>query len=796
MAASSSRTITIKFDGTAKGLVAASVEASRAIKGIGGDTSGLKKAQKDLDAFGNKLDKTATNTKKEGQLLGGALALGISTSAPLVSAALVGGVALGLIGVAVAVQKNNAKVKQSFGNLKDQVVTEMTSATNQVVPYLVKSGHALQQEFANLGPQLDEAFKYAGPDITILTNGVDRLADNAMPGLVTSMRNSKPVVQGISNILGDLGTTATTVLDAVSGHSVQFGRDLSQVGVLIQNVGGVAAGVLPGLASGFGGTVGALNTLLTALKPIAPTLGTIAGEALPVVGMFKLFGAAGGLLDGAGEKFTAWGGKVATSEGKATGLSKTLGTVGKFLGGVGGALPIVGAAFGVFSDVVAANDQKLQGWAQDLIAGGQAAKTAFTAIVKADVPDQPATTGKSTRAGFEQASPSASSAKSQLDTLAGLKDVLSGTTEGLTAQQKALVVYNAAQNDSVLGAGQLTQAQKDLTKANNDAAAAQDRQNRQLLSANQLLLADTKAVLDNEEAQLNLSDAQHAVTDAQSNYDAVVKKSGRNSQAAQEAANQLGHALDSEVKAAGAAAAAADKKGGADQKAADAARAQREEVVKLVGQYAVSGQAIPAALRNIANGLGVATNAAGVTAGQFDNVRAKLAGIPAGKKITVNALTSQAVTELQDMGYRVTHLPNGKFTVSANVKPATNSLDSVVNRYNGKRINFVVTTSGDVRPSGTKIEARAKGGPIVAGRPYVVGDGGGPEIFVSDQSGRVIGTRESADILAGSSRGREIGGDTFDLVFADQVLLSIIDGRLRGHNRTLVSKVKAGAGAR
>src|ERR1700742_778144 len=137
-----SKTITIKFDGSAKGLVSEAVLAARAISAVGKDTSGLKKAEADADALSAKLRKTAEDSTESGSLMGGALAFGLSAAAPLVGAALIGGVSLGFIGVAALIQKNNQQVKASFGDLKSQVVSEMQGASDQVVPYLVKSGHA------------------------------------------------------------------------------------------------------------------------------------------------------------------------------------------------------------------------------------------------------------------------------------------------------------------------------------------------------------------------------------------------------------------------------------------------------------------------------------------------------------------------------------------------------------------------------------------------------------------------------------------------------------------------------
>lgn len=812
----SSRTITIKFDGSAKGLISSALAVSEALKRVGGDTPGLKKAQAEADNLSKKLDQTAKDAKEKGSLMGGALALGLSAAAPLVAGALVGGVALGFIGVAGLLQKNNAQVKQSFGNLKDQVVNEMKDASNSVVPYLVKAGNSLQQEFANLGPQLHKAFSAAGPDIPILVDGVNSLANNAMPGLVNAVTRSQPIMQGISHILGDLGTTATTVLNSLSSHSKEFGDDLDQVGSLISNVGSVAAGVLPGLASGFGTSVGSLNSLLAVLKPIAPAIGTITGRLLPAVGAFKLFGLATSPLNKLGSKIAGvasnLGGfttKLTRSDTAGAKITTTTAKLGSALGKVGNALPLIGVGFAVVSEAMNAAAQPLDNTIKGLLTGGQAGQSAADDIAKS------ADALNHFTAGATNADSSA----------AKFTNTLNYVTKGLDPVQKATAIYNADLAHFGPNSSQAAAAQGKLSSAVSAAAADQERQNRSMETSNQLLSDHVNGLINAAGASLSLQGAVNSVTDSQTSYtdatkaasdaekayNLAVKKHGENSkqaraalaastkatQDAKEASVSLQQALLAQINAAGVAAQAADKDGTAAQKAKDQTAGQTAAVLGLVEGYAKSGKTVPAALAQIASGLSKTQFQAAITTGQVEGVSRSLSKLPPGKSTTVKALTTQAIADLRAVGDKVTHLPNGSFKVTASTGAAIQSIQSVINRYNGKRVNIVVTTSGDVRALGAgKISARAKGGPVAAGVPYVVGDGGGPEIFVPHQSGRIVGTSESADILGGSGGSSVGGGDTFDLVFESQVLARVIDGRLRAHNRTLVSKVKAGAAAR
>lgn len=102
-------------------------------------------------------------------------------------------------------------------------------------------------------------------------------------------------------------------------------------------------------------------------------------------------------------------------------------------------------------------------------------------------------------------------------------------------------------------------------------------------------------------------------------------------------------------------------------------------------------------------------------------------------------------------------------------------------------INAVNGVTGAVGiPKIPNIPHLAKGGPVQAGRPYIVGDGGGPELFVPRQSGRVVGTQDTADLM--SSDGGGFQGDlylTFDLGEG-------ITQRIQISNRQLRAAVRAG----
>jgi hypothetical protein len=773
MGAGGTRTITIKFDGSPKGLIASAAAVAAAMTKVGDDTSGFAKAEAAADSLSKKLDQTAKDAKDKGSLMGGALALGLSTAAPVIGGALVAGVALGFVGVAGLVQKNNADVKSSFGDLKSQVVNEMQGASDQVVPYLVKSGHALQQEFANLGPQLHTAFSFAGPDIDILTSGVDNLASNAMPGLVTTMRNSKPIVQGVSVVLGDLGTTATTVLDDVSSHSQEFGNDLSQVGDLIKNVGSIGGSVLPGLAGGFGTTVGTLNTMLGVLKPIAPAVGDITGQLLPAVGAFKLFGLATQPLNKLGAKVAGVAGNLGGftknltgSEAAGAKVITTTAKLGSALGKVGNALPLVGVGFAVLGDVVSSAGQKLQTVQQDLLAGGQAANGAVQDIA------QSAPTIAHLASGFQQGEGSAKQ----------FTDALNVATKGMAPLQRATAIYNADLNHFGANSKVTASAQKNLADASDADQRSQQRLNQALLGTNEQLSQQETALLGTVDASLGYQSAVLGVSQAQTNYTSVLKNSKSTSDDTKQALIGLQQAQEAEANAAVNAAAASHT----NASATDLAKAKTDAfAASVLGMAAASNGHLSPALKTMVSGLTDAQLSAFAATGKVNGTHQAILNIN-GKTVKINVDgTGQAVKNANAVKTAIAGVKSKTVTITAQYL-------AIVKNPGASAAGSAPGLSGLL---GLNAPKRALGGPAMAGLPYIVGDGGGPEIFVPRQSGRVIGTSESADILGGAGSAGGVGGWSGDLVIPID-LGKGVQQVIRISNRELVARVKAGAGRR
>lgn len=122
--------------------------------------------------------------------------------------------------------------------------------------------------------------------------------------------------------------------------------------------------------------------------------------------------------------------------------------------------------------------------------------------------------------------------------------------------------------------------------------------------------------------------------------------------------------------------------------------------------------------------------------GALDTTRTKL--IEAGTKFGLTA------TEAKKYADRILGVPsqatttvklNGIAEAIANLNGLTQRLAIVNGQYTAITARI---GSGNDREDRKAIGVRALGGPVEKGQPYIVGDGGRPELFVPDQSGTII----------------------------------------------------------
>lgn len=127
-------------------------------------------------------------------------------------------------------------------------------------------------------------------------------------------------------------------------------------------------------------------------------------------------------------------------------------------------------------------------------------------------------------------------------------------------------------------------------------------------------------------------------------------------------------------------------------------------------------------------------------------------------------------------------------TVTANTSTAKSNVDKLTSSIkllpNYKTIDIKFTTSGVPLNVIGSAGRRASGGPVEAGKPYMVGENG-PEMWVPHSNGSIIPNNKLSS-----------GGDTTVYVTIDgQQLQGRIDATVRGNNRQLKRNVQARKGA-
>lgn len=138
----------------------------------------------------------------------------------------------------------------------------------------------------------------------------------------------------------------------------------------------------------------------------------------------------------------------------------------------------------------------------------------------------------------------------------------------------------------------------------------------------------------------------------------------------------------------------------------------------------------------------------------LDAVIAKLKATPGSKSVTVKALTSSAIQALENLGFKVTHMKDGSFRVTANTGSAQANIAAVQrarDALQSKHVEISVTTkyySVGKPGSGVRQLANARGGPV---RGYAAGG----EVQMYPNGGYVTGpgTGTSDSILAAFSNG-------------------------------------------
>ena len=346
--------------------------AKPAAKKAGGDAA--DEAAKSAKA------KAKANADQAGQG-GGILAPLLMTGAPLAGAAagaaLVGGVGLGLVGLAAVVAKSNDQVKQQLGVFGATLKTDAQSWGTEMQKPVSEGLGLIQAGFQKIQPMVGQALGNAGPAVVLFGKSISDLATQTMPGLVTASSHLIPVFQGIDGLMGTIGQATGQMAADVSQHSTSIGTSIGFVGQVVATletllghlVGdmsdafahtggtlvttlhtlsdviiGVAHTALPALGGGIQADLSVINALVGALGPASSLLGVFGGTALTAYMNTSLLGKLQGPINSAADSLAKAGEKGTTFGDVTTKLSGGLKKAGDALPILGIGLAVIGTA--------------------------------------------------------------------------------------------------------------------------------------------------------------------------------------------------------------------------------------------------------------------------------------------------------------------------------------------------------------------------------------------------------------------------------------------------------------------
>lgn len=234
------------------------------------------------------------------------------------------------IGIAAKTIGSNDQLAKSWTGLQNHV-TDSVSGMAQVMqgPFNTAASD-LGASFDRLAPQIQLAMADSVPAVKVLTTSVTDFAENAMPGVLTAVRNSQGPLQGFQSLMeqtgagvGDMFTNMAKGADASNQAMQTTGgivRDLTGwLGTLLANLTNGGNAVLPQFRAALGQVEGVITTLTTNGMP------ALQGASSGFIGTFGgMLGIIGGVASGLG----AWAGPL----GNAAGSLGAVNTVAKLFG--------------------------------------------------------------------------------------------------------------------------------------------------------------------------------------------------------------------------------------------------------------------------------------------------------------------------------------------------------------------------------------------------------------------------------------------------------------------------------
>lgn len=293
-----------------------------------------------------------------------AIMTGIITGLPAASAAAVaaatGIVGAGFAGMGAVALRNNAQIRDSFTDLSSEVQAGLAADASVLQSTYVGAADRIGQAYQQLRPQMQQAFAGSVPAVEHLTEGVIDLAQNAMPGMVTSIERSEPVFLGLRGLLGDVGSGLGEFVEELSNYSDEAGVGMDHLGSLVHGVlgemapllgtlttawaehgdavaevisriigvvGGLTGSAMPALSAATDIALQVLSGVLGVIEPMLPVLGPLVGTWLSLAAAMKTVGAVRGVIGGVATSVKDLGGSLRDTESRGRRFATAAGAV-------------------------------------------------------------------------------------------------------------------------------------------------------------------------------------------------------------------------------------------------------------------------------------------------------------------------------------------------------------------------------------------------------------------------------------------------------------------------------------
>lgn len=324
MASTTSRKIDVKFDGDAKGLLAAAAEGEAIVGRFGKSVD--KKFNKSGDDSGKSFIKSllrwfsptalGKDLQKAGEEGGSIFSSGIQgvlktpVVGPAIAAALVGAVAVampavgavaasglvlafgaGLAGLGIVFAAKSEAVKAAWSKTLGDMGAQMKVLSKPFESTLIAMAGVAKRTFATFKPALASAFKTIAPAVTQFGDQLGKAFEKLAPAI-------GPLSEAFKGVLGALGPAMRSALSSVSQGLVSLSESVkkspSGIADLVRGIGDLVKATLDiitslndanGAFKDITGGASAVDVIMAFLTGTVKTLGVVLGA---VVGPIKL----------------------------------------------------------------------------------------------------------------------------------------------------------------------------------------------------------------------------------------------------------------------------------------------------------------------------------------------------------------------------------------------------------------------------------------------------------------------------------------------------------------------------